>query len=60
VCVPTPLKVKYVIKRVMVTGKMAQSVKCLPHKQEDLGLDAQHPYNNPGAAVHTCLPNVGL
>jgi hypothetical protein len=38
---------------------MAQSVKCLPHKHEDLSSDSEHPHENLGARGVQLKPWLG-
>lgn len=38
---------------------MAQLVKCLWHKQEDLRLEPQHQCTKLGKVAHTCRPRAG-
>lgn len=40
-------------------GRLAQLVKCLAFKLEDLSLDPLHLYKKPGALVPVCAPFAG-
>lgn len=42
---------KYVLRVSPRTGEMAQLVKCLPHKPEDLSSDPQKRHRNLGLVV---------